>query len=54
MDIENRIKELESEVSKHREDLEKAQVMSNQLQTAIISKSGAIMELKKLVAGGEE
>ena len=47
--IEQRIKELEAEISAHRVRLGELNQAIGQLQTTIISKTGAVIELKKLL-----
>lgn len=47
--IEDRIKELEFEIQGHQQKLSQFQLASNELQTAIVSRNGALIELRKLL-----
>lgn len=47
--IKKRVKELEKEVEDHKIKLQQYNQALNQLQTSIISKNGAIIELRKLI-----
>lgn len=53
-DIKKRIKELEDEIKEHQIESTKHKQAINQIQVMIISKGGAIVELKKLIKGKDD
>jgi len=54
MEIKERIKELEAELSQRQQRLQQAQAIAQQEAQAIISINGGIMELRKLLPPAKE